>query len=141
MLFDSQTGFGLLGTLPEVETMDLTPKTRQVGSVSVVDVAGRITLGEECSLLRQSVRDLLSYGHNKILLNLANVSYMDSAGLGALVGISTTARKQHGEVKLVNLPEKLHDVMQLTRLYTVFDIMNDEAAAVRSFDQSAAAKA
>ena len=121
--------------------MNFTATTRQVGIVSVVDISGRIVLGEECAVLRQSVRDLLSQGHNKILLNLGDVSHIDSCGLGVLIGVSSTVRKAHGEVKLVNLPEKLQDVMQVTRLYTVFDIMSDEAAAVKSFDQPAAAKA
>ena len=121
--------------------MDLTAYTRQIGIVSVVDINGRIVLGEECAVLRQLIRDLLSQGHDKILLNLAGVSHIDSCGLGVLIGVSSTVRKAHGEVKLVNLPEKLQDVMQVTRLYTVFDIMSDEAAAVKSFDQSAAAKA
>jgi anti-sigma B factor antagonist len=121
--------------------MNLTATTREVGIVSVVDISGRIVLGEECTVLRQLVRDLVSHGHNKILLNLANVSYIDSAGLAVLISLSSTARKQHGEMKLVNLTEKLQGLMQVTRLYTVFDVMSDEAVAVKSFDQSASAKA
>ena len=84
-------------------------------------------------------RQLLSKGHKKILFNLGDVNYIDSSGLGHLVSAFTTVRKQEGVLKLLNLTNKVHDVMQITRLYTVFDIMDDEAVAVKSFDQSAAA--
>jgi len=119
--------------------MHMVTNTRQVGGVTIVDISGRIVLGEESAALRDLVCDLLSKGHRKILFNLGDVTYIDSSGLGHLVGAFTSVRKQQGELKLLNLTNKVHDVLQITRLYTVFDIMDDEDVAVRSFDQSAAA--
>jgi anti-sigma B factor antagonist len=119
--------------------MNMTTSIRQAGGVTIVDISGRIVLGEESAALRELVCDLLSKGQKKILLNLGDVNYIDSSGLGNLVSSFTSARKQGGELKLLNLTNKVHDVMQITKLYTVFDIMNDEAAAVKSFGQSAAA--
>jgi len=119
--------------------MHMTTITRQVSGVTIVDISGRIVLGEESAALRDLVCDLLSKGHKKILFNLANVNYIDSSGLGHLVSAFTSVRKQQGELKLLNLTNKVQDVMQITRLYTVFDIMDDEDMAVKSFDQSAAA--
>lgn len=119
--------------------MQMTTSTRQVGGVTIVDIKGRIVLGEESAALRDLVSNLLSKGHKKILLNLADVNYIDSSGLGNLVSAFTSVRKQEGELKLLNLTNKVHDVMQITKLYTIFDIMDDEGVAVQSFDQSAAA--
>ena len=106
-----------------------------------MDISGRIVLGEECAALRDVISDLLSKGHKKILFNLGDVNYIDSSGLGHLVSAFTSVRKQDGELKLLNLTNKVHDLMQITRLYTVFDIMDDEAVAVKSFGQSVAATA
>lgn len=119
--------------------MNCVTSTRQVGAVVIVDISGRIVLGEESAALRNLVCELLSQGHNKILFNLSDVNYIDSSGLGGLVGSFTSVRKQGGDLKLLNLTNKVHDLMQITRLYTVFDIMDDEAAAVKSFSQSATA--
>jgi anti-sigma B factor antagonist len=119
--------------------MNLITSTRQVGDVSIVDISGKIVLGEESAALRVVVADLLAKGQKKILLNLAEVSYIDSSGLGHLVSTFTTVRKQGGELKLLNLNNKVHDLMQITRLYTVFDVSDNEAAAVKSFAQSSAA--
>src|SRR5580700_1097908 len=119
--------------------MQMTTSTRQVGGVTIVDISGRIVLGEESAALRELVRDLLSKGNKKILFNLADVNYIDSSGLGHLVSAFTSVRKQDGELKLLKLTNKVHDLMQITRLYTVFNIMDDEAVAVKSFAQSAAA--
>jgi anti-sigma B factor antagonist len=119
--------------------MNMTTSTRQAGDVTIVDISGRIVLGEESAALREAVCNLLSKGHKKILFNLGDVHYIDSAGLGSLVSAFTSVRKQGGELKLLNLTNKVHDVMQITKLYTVFDIVNDEAVAVRSFAQSIAA--
>jgi anti-sigma B factor antagonist len=119
--------------------MQMTASTRHAGSVTIVDITGRIVLGEESAALRELVCDLLSKGYNKILFNLGEVDYIDSAGLGHLVSAFTSVRKQGGELKLLNLTNKVHDVLQITRLYTVFDVMEDEAAALKSFGQSAAA--
>jgi anti-sigma B factor antagonist len=121
--------------------MKMTTSIRQTGGVTIVDIDGRIVLGEESAALRDLVCDLLSKGHKSILFNLADVDYIDSSGLGNLVGCFTSVRKQQGELKLLNLTNKIQDLMQITRLYTVFEITSDEAAAVRSFDQSTAAGA
>lgn len=121
--------------------MDLTTSIRQVGDVSVVDLSGRIVLGEESAKLRSVIGDLLSEGHTKILLNLADVSYIDSSGLGNLVSAFTTVKKNAGELKLLRLTAKVQDVMQITKLYTIFDVKEDEAAAIKSFGQSTAATA
>jgi anti-sigma B factor antagonist len=119
--------------------MNIITSTREVGGVTIVDISGRIVLGEESAALRDEVLDLLSKGHKQILLNLADVDHIDSMGLGALVSAFASVRKQGGELKLLNLTDKAADLMQITKLYTVFDIMNDEAAGVKSFGQLAAA--
>ena len=118
--------------------MDLTTTTRQVGDIVIVDLTGRIVLGEASAALRNIVTDLLKSGHKKILFNLAKVTYIDSCGLGQLVGAFITVRKQEGELKLIHLNNKVHDVLQITKLYTVFDIDDDEAAAVKSLARSGA---
>jgi anti-sigma B factor antagonist len=107
--------------------------TRQVDGVTIVDCSGRITLGEGSVVLRDTVRDLLSKGNKKILLNLAEVNYIDSSGIGELVSAFTTVKNSGGELKLLNLTKKVKDVLQLTKLYTVFDIYDDEASAIGSF--------
>ena len=119
--------------------MEMTTSVRETGSVTIVDISGRIVLGEESAALRDMVCDLLTKGRKKILLNLADVNYIDSSGLGSLVGSFTSARRQGGELKLLNLTNKVTDLMQITKLYTVFDIPDNEAAALKSFAQSAAA--
>lgn len=119
--------------------MNMTTTTRQVGGVTIVDISGRIVLGEESAALRNLFCDLLNKGHRKILLNLGDVNYIDSSGLGNLVSAFTSVRKQEGELKLLNLTNKVQGVMQVAKLYTVFDIMDDEEAAVKSFGLSAAA--
>ena len=113
--------------------MTMKTSTRQVDGVSVVDLSGRITLGEGSTLLRDTVRDLISKGHKQILLNLGDVTYIDSSGIGELVSAYTTVRNGGGELKLLNLTKKVHDLLQITKLYTVFDIKDDETAAVASF--------
>jgi len=107
--------------------------TRQVNGVTVVDLSGRITLGEGSVILRDTVRDLVGKGSKKILLNLGDVTYIDSSGIGELVSAFTTVRNQGGELKLLNLTKKVHDLLQITKLYTVFDVKDDEATAVSSF--------
>jgi anti-sigma B factor antagonist len=115
--------------------------TRQVNDVTIVQMKGRIVLGEESASLRDLVRDLLSKGRKKILFNLGDVDYIDSSGLGSLVSAFTSVRRQGGELKLLHLTKKVHDVMQITKLYTIFDILNDEAVAIKSFGQSTASTA
>jgi anti-sigma B factor antagonist len=107
--------------------------TRLVDSVTVVDLSGRITLGEGSSTLRETVRDLISKGQKSILLNLGDVTYIDSSGIGELVSSYTSVSNQGGKLKLLNLQKKVHDLLQITKLYTVFEVHTDEAAAVRSF--------
>ena len=113
--------------------MNLKAKIRQVDGIAVVDVSGRITLGEETKLLRETVQRLLGGGQKEILLNLAEVSFIDSAGIGELVSAFTSVRNRGGDLKLLKLTRKVHDVLQITKLYTVFDISDDEAAAITSF--------
>ena len=107
--------------------------TRQVGDVTVIDAAGRITLGEGASQFRDTVRDLVARGQKKILLNLGEVSYIDSSGIGELVSGFTTVTNGGGQLKLVGLSKRIKDLLQITKLYTVFDVYDDEAAAIRSF--------
>jgi anti-sigma B factor antagonist len=107
--------------------------TRQINGVTVVDMSGRITLGEGSVILRDTIRDLLGKAQKKILLNLGDVTYIDSSGIGELVSAFTSVRNQGGELKLLHLTKKVHDLLQITKLYTVFDIKDDEAAAVASF--------
>jgi anti-sigma B factor antagonist len=107
--------------------------TRQVDSVSVVDLSGRITLGEGCSQLRELIRDLLAKGHKKILLNLGEVTYIDSSGIGELVSGFTAVSNQGGQLKLLNLTKKVQDLLQITKLLTVFDVHDDETKAIASF--------
>jgi anti-sigma B factor antagonist len=110
---------------------------RQVDGVTVVDMSGRITLGEGCPLLRELVRDQLGKGTKHLLLNLADVTYIDSSGIGELVSGFTTVSNRGGKLKLLNLTKKVHDLLQITKLYTVFDVYDDEAKAVGSFEKSA----
>jgi anti-sigma B factor antagonist len=107
--------------------------TRQVGDVSVVDVAGRITLGEGSSALRDLMREMVGKGQKNILLNLGDVSYIDSSGIGELVSGFTTVANSGGKLKLLNLNKRVKDLLQITKLYTVFDVHEDEASAIRSF--------
>ncbi len=116
--------------------MSMKITTRQVDGVTILDLSGRITLGEGSVLLRDAVRDLLAKGSKHILLNLGDVNYIDSSGIGELVSAYTTARNQGGELKLLNLTKKVHDLLQITKLYTVFDVKDDEASAIASFTRS-----
>ncbi len=113
--------------------MSVKLSTRQVGDVSVVDVAGRITLGEGSSALRETLREMVGKNQKKILLNLGDVSYIDSSGIGELVSGFTTVTNSGGQLKLLNLNKRVKDLLQITKLYTVFDVHDDEAGAIRSF--------
>jgi anti-sigma B factor antagonist len=114
--------------------MSLKIDTREVAHVTILDVNGRIVLGDEIGDLRDAVRRLLADGKKKIILNLAEVDYIDSSGVGELVGCFTTVRNAGGELKLLKLSQKVKDVLYVTKLYTVFDIRDDEFTAVKSFD-------
>ena len=113
--------------------MSMKASNRQLDGVTVVDMSGRITLGEGSVVLRDTIRDLIGKGQKKILLNLGDVTYIDSSGIGELVSAFTAVRREGGELKLLNLTKKVHDLLQITKLYTVFDIKDDEAAAIKSF--------
>jgi anti-sigma B factor antagonist len=130
----------LYGNVRELQ-MGMTTSTRQIGGVTVVDIKGPIVLGDGSPSVRDVVFELLSHGQKQILLNLGAVSYVDSMGLGSLVGALVTARKQGGELKLLNVSAKVTYVMQITKLYAVFDIVKDEDSGVKSFDHSAVAAA
>ena len=109
--------------------------TRKVDGVTILDLSGRITLGEGSVTLRDAVKDVLATGAKSILLNLADVDYIDSSGLGELVSAYTSVKNQGGELKLLHLTTKVHDLLQITKLYTVFDIKDDETSAVGSFSR------
>jgi anti-sigma B factor antagonist len=113
--------------------MGLTMASREVSGVTVLDLDGRITLGEGSALLRDIIREKLRSGHRRILINLAAANYMDSSGLGELVSGYRAVKDQGGELKLLNLNKKVTDLLQITKLYTIFDIHTDEAQAVASF--------
>jgi anti-sigma B factor antagonist len=113
--------------------VNLKTSARQVDGVTIIDCSGRITLGEGSVVLRDVVKDLLSKGQKKILLNLGDVNYIDSSGIGELVSAYTTVRNQGGELKLLKLTKKVHDLLQITKLYTVFDVKDEETAAVKAF--------
>lgn len=113
--------------------MTLQATCRESGGVAVVDFSGKITLGEGSSILRRTVRDLVEQGHRKILLNLSDVDYIDSSGIGELVTAFTMVRNVKGELKLLQLTKRVHDILQITRLFTVFDVQSEEDVALRSF--------
>ena len=113
--------------------MKMKTALRQIGDVTVVDISGRITLGEGNVALRGTVHNLLDKGNKKILLNLREVHYVDSSGIGELVGTCKAVRSQGGELKLVNLSKRVHDLFQMTKLFAVFQIEPDEASAIHSF--------
>ena len=113
--------------------MSMKVSNRQVDGITIVDMSGRITLGEGSVVLRDTIRDLVANGQKKILLNLGDVTYIDSSGIGELVSAFTSVRREGGDLKLLNLTKKVHDLLQITKLYTVFDIKDDEATAIKSF--------
>ena len=113
--------------------MSMKATNRQVEGVTVVDMSGRITLGEGSVVLRDTIRDLIGKGQKKILLNLGDVTYIDSSGIGELVSGFTTVTNSGGALKLLNLNKRMKDLLQITKLYTVFDVHEDEASAIRSF--------
>ena len=125
-------GLGIQGKTP----VKMQTSTRQVGDVTVLEVSGRITLGEGNVMLREIVRDLADKNNKRIVLNLSEVSYIDSSGMGELVKTHTTIRNKGGELKLANLNKRVHDLLQMTRLSSVFDIQKDEASAIASFGDS-----
>ena len=113
--------------------MALQGTRRQIGDVTIVDFSGKITLGEGSATLRKTIRELTEGGEKKILLSLSDVDYIDSSGIGEMVSAYTTVRNAGGELKLLHLTKRVHDILQITRLFTVFDVQSDESSAVRSF--------
>jgi anti-sigma B factor antagonist len=113
--------------------MSCKASVRHVGDVVVVDISGRLTLGDGSGMIRNTIKDLVTAGERRILLNLKDVSYMDSAGLGEMVGAYATVSNLGGHIKLLNTQGKIKDLLQVTKLYTVFASFDDEAKAVTSF--------
>jgi anti-sigma B factor antagonist len=113
--------------------MELRATYRDAGVVTVVDISGRITLGEGSALLRKTIRELIEDNRTKIILSLADVNYIDSSGIGELVSAFTATKKAGGDMKLLHLTKKVHDLLQLTKLFTVFDVYSDEPTALASF--------
>jgi anti-sigma B factor antagonist len=109
--------------------------TRHVGGITVLDLSGKITLGEGSVTIRDAVRDVLATGSNQILLNLGDVNYIDSSGIGELVSALTAVKNAGGSLKLLQLTKKVKDLLQITKLYTVFDIFDDEAEAIASYSK------
>jgi len=130
-------GLGMQGTTP----VKMQVVTRQVGNATVLDVSGRITLGEGNIALREIVRDLADKGQKRVVLILGNVQYIDSSGVGELVKTHTTLRNQGGQLKLASLNKRVSDLLHMTRLSAVFDIQTDEASAIASFDDRAPSEA
>ena len=113
--------------------MALQGTCREINDIAIIDFSGKITLGEGSSTLRRTIKELIDKGHRKIVLNLYDVDYIDSSGIGELVSGYTTVRNANGELKLLHLTKRVHDLLQITRLFTVFDVQSDEDTALRSF--------
>ena len=134
----AKTATGVLDRLgigmEKLTSIGMRTAIREVGGITGVDISGRITLGEGSVILREIVRDLLTKGKKKIFLNLGEVEYVDSAGIGELIQSFTTIRNQGGQMKLVNLNKRVQDLLVMTNLHKVFEIHDDEAGAIKSFD-------
>jgi len=120
--------------------MSAKASVRRLGDVAVVDLSGRITLGESTGLVRNTIKELVNSGQKNVLLNLKEVSYLDSAGLGEIVGAYATVTNVQGNIKLLHPQAKVHDLLQITKLYTVFATFDDEQEALRSFAAAAGSK-
>ncbi len=118
--------------------MQLKISTRTVDGILIVDCHGRLVFGEESAVLRDTVRKLIAE-NNRIVLNLGGVNYIDSGGLGTLVSLYTTARTAGGSIKLANLTQRVGDLLQVTKLVTVFEVYNNDEEAIESFRKGAAA--
>ena len=113
--------------------MSVKLNTRQVGDVIVIDAIGRITLGEGSSVFRETIKDLVGKGNKKMVLNLGEVSYIDSSGIGELVSGFTSVSNAGGKLVLLKLTKRIQDLLQITKLYTVFEVFDDEAKALAAF--------
>jgi anti-sigma B factor antagonist len=118
--------------------MSLSINIRSNSGITVVDVSGRITMGDGAATLRETLRAMPREGHKRILLNLAETSNVDSSGLGVLVGAFASIASHGGEIKLLNLTKRVKDLLLITKLFTVFEVFDDETLAVRSFSETAA---
>jgi anti-sigma B factor antagonist len=119
--------------------MSLIVKTRKVDNIVIMDLSGKLTIGEPVMQLRDALRAQVAEGDSKFIVNLGDVSYVDSSGLGELVSSYTTVRNKGGDVKLLKLTAKIKDLLQMTKLLTVFDVYDDEAKAIASLKGSAKA--
>jgi anti-sigma B factor antagonist len=117
--------------------MSVKANVRRAGDVAIVDLSGRITLGEGTGLVRNTIKDLVNSGQKNILLNLKEVSYLDSSGLGEMVGAYATVTNAQGSIKLLHPQAKVHDLLQVTKLFTVFVTFDDEQEALRSYAAAA----
>src|SRR4029434_6953446 len=113
---------------------DITISERQAGDVTILDLDGKVTIGEGSVALRNGIRRLLGEGKNKILLNLGGVGYIDSSGIGELVSSFTAVNKENATLKLLNLTQKIQDLLAITKLLTVFDVFDDEGSALGIFN-------
>jgi len=125
--------FNLKGN-EERKMSDITITERQAGDVTILDLVGKVTIGEGSVALRNTIRRLLGEGKNKILLNLGGVGYIDSSGIGELVSSFTAVKKEGGILKLLSLTQKIQDLLAITKLLTVFDTFDDEASALSSYN-------
>ena len=112
---------------------ELDVKERQAGDVTILDLSGDVRIGEGAISLRDSIRNLADQGKNKVLLNLAGVKYMDSSGVGELIANYTTIKRQGGQLKLLNLTDRIQNLLVITKLLTVFDSYDNEPEALKSF--------
>jgi anti-sigma B factor antagonist len=113
--------------------MSMKVTERQVSGVTILDFSGRITLGDESALLRNTIRDVVSGGTRNLLLNLSQVPFIDSSGIAELVNAIVAVRREGGDVKLLNLTRKVRDTVEILKLATIFELFDDEAAAVKAF--------
>ena len=113
--------------------MSLKLNTREVKDILIIDLSGKLTMGEAVAAIRDEIHDEVSQGARKVLLNLAEVSYIDSAGLGELTAAYSSIKNRGGQLKLLNLTKRVHDLMQITKLSTVFELHDDEKTAIASF--------
>jgi anti-sigma B factor antagonist len=122
-----------INTCGEENTMSLKIRPREADGVMILDLTGRVTTGEPSVTVRDAVRKEIDKGFKNMLLNMGDITYIDSAGLGELIAAYTTVKNRGGHLKLLNLTKRLHELMQITKLYTVFDVYDDEAKALGSF--------
>ena len=113
--------------------MTIQASTRVVDGIAIIDISGQLRLGEGTGKLRDVIQQLVRDGYRKILLNLGSVIHIDSSGIGELMSCYTSLRNQGGEIKLMNLNKNVHNLLQITKLYTIFEIEDDEATAIKSF--------